>query len=121
MNSGASKHMTSHNATFDMYEVIIPCNVHIGDTSVVQTMKMTSIVVEAILEGKINEIHIKNALYISKLYANLLSVSKLVSNGVKPQLNLSACILKSCNIKAITIASCKRNLYEINSMKVHEA
>ena len=121
MDSGASKHMTLHKAAFDTYEVITPRNVHLDDNNVVQAIGMESIVVEAILEGKINQIHIKDMLHVSKLHANLLSVSKLVSNDLKIQFNLNECIVKSCNGEAIAIAPRKRNLYEINFVKVHEA
>lgn len=35
MNSGAFKHMTLHRTIFHMYEVITPCNIHLGDNNVV--------------------------------------------------------------------------------------
>ena len=120
MDLGASKHMTSHKATFDTYELITPCNVHFGDNSVIQTIGIRSIVVEAILEGKNNQICIKDVFHISKLHSNLLSLSKLVSNGLKIQFNLNECIVKSYNGEAIAIAPCKRNLYKINFVKVHK-
>lgn len=34
MDLGASKHMTSRTTTFEMYEVITPRNVHLGDNNV---------------------------------------------------------------------------------------
>ena len=77
MDSCASKHSTLHKVVFDTYEVITPCNVHLDDNSVVQTIGMEFLVVEAILEDKINQICIKNVLHVSKLYANFLSVRNL--------------------------------------------
>ena len=104
MDSVATKHMTLYRAAFDTYEVITPYNVHLDDNSVVEAIGMGSIIVEAIVKGKINQIRIKNVLHVSKLHANLLSVSKLVSNGLKVQFNLNECIVKSCDGEAIAIA-----------------
>ena len=75
---------------------------------------MGFIVVEAILEDKINQSRTKDVFHISKLQANLFSVNKFVSNGLKVQFNLNKYIVKSCNGEAILIASRKQNLYEIN-------
>jgi hypothetical protein len=55
---------------------------------------------EAILEDKMNQIHIKDVFHIPKLHANLLSVSKFVSNGLKIQFNLNKYIVKSCDGEA---------------------
>ena len=51
---GASKHMTSHRATSNTYEVIIPRNVHLDDNNVVDAIRMESIIMEAIVKGDIN-------------------------------------------------------------------
>jgi hypothetical protein len=88
--------------------------VHLIDNSVVQAIGMGSIVVEAILEGKINQIHIKDVFHVSKLYANLFSVSNFLLNGLKVQFNLNEYIVKSSNDEATVIASREQNLYEIN-------
>lgn len=37
---GATKHMTSHRVAFDIYEVISPYNVRLGDDSVAQEIGM---------------------------------------------------------------------------------
>ena len=124
MNSDVFKYITLHKATFDIYDVIPPRNVHLINNNVVQAIEKGFIVVEAILEGKINQICIKNVFHVPKLHINLLSMSKHVSNGSKIQFNLNKCIVKSCNGEAIAIAiaiaSCERNLYVINFVKVHE-
>ena len=52
MDSGATKHMTSHRATFDTYEVVASQNVHLGNDSIVEAIGMGSIVVEVIIKGK---------------------------------------------------------------------
>ena len=77
---GASKHMTLHKATFNTNKVIVPHNVYLGDNSFVEVIKMGSIIVETIVKGNINQIHIKYAFHVSKLYTNLLSVNKFVTN-----------------------------------------
>jgi hypothetical protein len=51
MDSGATKHMTPHRATFDMYEVIPTRNVHMGDDSIVEAIGMGSILVEVMVKG----------------------------------------------------------------------
>ena len=76
---------------------------HLGDNSVVQAMEMRSIVVEAILESKINQIHILNVLNISKLHANLLSVNKLLSNSLKIHFNLNAYIVNIVMVKSLRL------------------
>jgi len=121
MDSGATKHMTSHRAAFDTYEVIAPRNVHLGDDSVVEAVGMGSIVVEVITRGKMNRIRIKDALHVPKLHANLLSVSKLVSSGLKVQFNLNECIVKGSDGEAIAVAPREGNLYQMNFAKVHGA
>ena len=55
MDSYGFKHIMSHKAAFDTYEVITPRNVHLGDKNVVCVIRMDSIVVEAILEDKSNQ------------------------------------------------------------------
>ncbi len=76
---------------------------HLGDNSVVQAMEMRSIVVEAILESKINQIRILNVLNISKLHANLLSVNKLLSNSLKIHFNLNAYIVNIVMVKSLRL------------------
>ena len=82
-NLGASKHMTLHRTTFDIYEINVPRNVHLDDNSVFEAMGMESIVMETNVKGQINQSHITDALHVPKLLANLFLVSKLVSNGLK--------------------------------------
>lgn len=113
--------MTVYKVAFDTYEIITPHNVRLDDNNIVQTIWMRSIVVKSILESKINQIHIKNVLYVPKLHANLLSVNKLMSNGLNVQFNLNEWIVKSYNDEVIAIIPRKCNLYEINFVKVHEA
>ena len=120
MDLSVSKHMTSHKTTFDTYEVITPRDVHLGDNSAIQDIGMGSIVVEAIIEGKISQIHIKYVFHVPELHANLLSVTKLVSNRLTVQFNLKKYIVKSCNGEAIAIAPYERNLYKIHFVKVHK-
>ena len=73
-------------------------------------MGIRSIIVETILEDKINQICIKDVLHVFKLYANLLSVNKLALNGLEVQFNLNEWFVKSCHGEAITIAPYERNL-----------
>lgn len=81
---------------------------------------MESIIIEAIIKGNINKIHIKDAFNVSKLHANLLSVSKIISNGLKIQINLNKCIKKYCDGEAIMITPRKDILYEIIFFKMHK-
>lgn len=54
MDSKASKYMTLCRAAFNTYEVIASRNVHLGDNDVVKAIGMGSIIVEAIVKGKID-------------------------------------------------------------------
>lgn len=72
MDSGATKHMTSHRPALDMYEIIAPHNVHLSDNSVVEAIEMGSIVVEGIVRGNINRICSEDAFHVPKLQPNLL-------------------------------------------------
>lgn len=94
---------------------------HLEGDNVVEAIRMESIVVEVIVRGKINQIRIKDVLYMPKLQANLVSVSKLVSNGLTMPFNLNKCFVNICDDETIAIALPEDNLYETNSMKVHEA
>ena len=98
--------------------IIASCNVHLDDNNVVEVIGMKFIIVEAIVTGKINRIHIKYTLHVPKLYVNVLSVTKLVSNKLKVQFNLNECIVKIYNSKVIARQG---NLYEINFVKVYKA
>ena len=56
-----------------------------------------------IVKSKINRIHIKDALHVPKLHANLLSVSKFILYELKIQFNLNQYIVKSCSGEVIVI------------------
>ena len=49
MNSTATKHMNSYKVVFDIYKVIAPLNVHLGDDYVVAIIRVNFIVVEVML------------------------------------------------------------------------
>jgi hypothetical protein len=51
---GSSKYMTSHRVAIGTYEVITPRIVHLNDNSIVKTIIMGSIVMEAIKKCNIN-------------------------------------------------------------------
>lgn len=53
IDSGKSKHMTSHMTTFDIQEVLAPCNVYLGVDSIIEAIGMGSILIEVMVEGKI--------------------------------------------------------------------
>ena len=67
MDSRATKHMTSYMAAFDTYEVIATRNVHLDDESIVKGIRMASIIVEAIMRGKFNQIRIRDVFHTPKL------------------------------------------------------
>ena len=89
--------------------------------NIVYAIGMGSIVMEAILEGKINQTYKKNVLHVPKLFVNLLSVNKFVSHALNVQFNLNECIVIFFDSEAIAITPRKRNLYKFNFVKVHEA
>lgn len=62
MNSGTSKHMTSHKTTLDKYEIIAPA---MCIWVIIMLSKMRFIIVKTIMKGSINQIHIKYALRVS--------------------------------------------------------
>jgi hypothetical protein len=111
-------YIVSHNAAFNIYEVITPRNVYLGENSIFEAIGMGSIVVENIIKNSINQTHIKYILHVSKLHANMLSMSKLVSNDLNVLFKLNECIVKSCHSEAIAIAPREGKLYEINFVKV---
>lgn len=120
LDSGATKYVTSHKASFDTYEVIAPCDVHLSDC-VVKTIRIGSIVVEVLVRSKIKRIHIKDAYHVSKLQSNLLLVIELLLSGLKVQFNLKKCIVRSSDDKIVAIVLRERYFYQINFSKVYEA
>lgn len=82
MDLGATKHITFYRMAFDIYEVIILQNMHLNDYSVVQATRISSIIVEVVIEDKTKKIIIKDALHVLKLHTNLLLVSKLLLSGL---------------------------------------
>lgn len=111
---------TCWNLLFDTYEVIAPRNVYVDDDSVVKAIGMGSIVVGAIVRGKINQIGIKDAFHVNNFKSNLLSMNKLMSNSLKVQFNLKECFVKIGDGKIITIAPHKDNLYKWNLWRCSE-
>lgn len=89
---------------FNTYEVISPCNVHLGDGSVGEAIGMVSIVVGVKTRSKKTTIHISNVLHVSKLQANLLLMSKLLSKGLKVQYYANECIVEGINNDMVAIA-----------------
>ena len=88
MNLKTIKQITLHRATFDMYEVIALCNAHLDNDNIAQAIGMGFIIIEAIVENKINCIYIKDVFHMPKFHVNLHMVSKFVSNGLKVHFNL---------------------------------
>lgn len=82
MNMEAMQYMTFQRVTFDTYKIIAPRNVLLGGNYAVEAIKMNLIIVEILLRDKIEKIHIKDALYVSKLQANLISKNNLMSNNL---------------------------------------
>lgn len=121
MDSGATKHMTHHRATFDTYGVITPRNMHLGDDSVVEAVGAGLIVIKVPMRGCLKKITIKDALRVPKLQGKLLSISKLVANGVKVQFIVDGCVLRAPNRDFLAIAPCEGNLYQVTFTKLHEA
>ena len=119
MDSGATKHMTSHRLAFDIYEVLTSRSVHLGDYSILEAIGIGSIVVEVMVRDKINKIRINECLHVPKLHANLLSVSKLVSSGLKVQFNINECIIRASDGHPVAIAPREGNLYHLHVVKVH--
>lgn len=115
MDHGLGSHQTYdfvHNFTFDSYEVNTPCNVYLGDESIMKAIGMRTNAMKTIVRGKINQICVKDTLCVPKLRANLLSISKVVSNDLIVQFNLNKCFAKTCNGKDI--------LYKMNFTKMYE-
>ncbi|OAE20919.1 hypothetical protein AXG93_3256s1660 [Marchantia polymorpha subsp. ruderalis] len=61
MDSGATKHMTSHRLAFHTYEVLTSQNVHLGDDSILEAIGIGSIVVEVMVQFNINECIIRTS------------------------------------------------------------
>jgi hypothetical protein len=64
MDSGATKHMTSHRLAFDTYEVLNSRSVHLGNDSILEAIDIRSNVMEVMVRGKINKIHINECLHV---------------------------------------------------------
>lgn len=112
----ASKDMTLDMAPFDTHDIIALRNKHLDTNSIVETIGMGFIVMEAIMKGNINQIRIKDMHHVSMRHASLHFMNKLVSNDLRIQFNLNKWIVKSCNG-----APYKGLLYEINLVNVNKA
>ena len=97
--------MTLYRATFNIYED--PRNDHFDDNNVVEGMEIRSIVVKQIDKCNINQIRIKDVLYVSKLHVNLSSLSKLVSNYLKIQFNLMNALFNLATVKPLRLDHAK--------------
>lgn len=66
MDLGAIKHIISLRSTFNTYVVIILHNIHLDNDSVVKAIEIEFIVVEVVMRGKINRLHIKYVFHVPK-------------------------------------------------------
>lgn len=87
--------MNLYRVVFDNYEVIDLCNLHLADYNIAQKIGVILILLESIVKNNINRIHIKDAIHLPKLHANLLLVRKFVWNALKVHFTLQIHILKS--------------------------
>jgi hypothetical protein len=83
---------TLRDFAFDIFKVISPCNVRLGDDSIAKAIGIASIVVGVPMRGKIYRIHITDMLHVPKLQTNLLLVNKLSMNGLKVQFIVNKCL-----------------------------
>lgn len=83
MDLGATKHMTLNRAAFITCEAIPPCNVHLGDDSVAEAIRMRTIIVGIEKRGIRNRGCITYGFHILKLQANLFSISKFFVERVE--------------------------------------
>ena len=93
MHSGATKHMTSHRASFDTYKTISSRNVQSGDDIITKSIIIKFLVVGVEMRGKSIKICITNVLHVPKLQTKLLSMSKFLSKGLKMQFHVNKCIV----------------------------
>ena len=70
---------------------------HLRNDNVIQSIGIKTVIVEAILEGTVNQICITFMMYVPELHASLLLVRKSVSNDLKIQFNPNECIVKCCD------------------------
>src|SRR5579875_408018 len=114
MDSGATKHMTSHRAAFQTYEVISPpLHVHLGDDSIVHAVGIGTIVEEVVVMGVKHKINMKDVLHIPKFKKNLICVVRLALNGLKVEFDDDACIVRAANRKVIVRLPREGSLYEM--------
>lgn len=110
MDSSATKHITWNRATFDTYEVIFPCNVHIDNIHVAKAIGMGSIDVGIQRTCQIIRISNMNMLHVAQLQINLVLVSKLLSNGFKVHFHVDECIVGGTDIEVVAIT--QRTIHE---------
>lgn len=118
MDSEATNHVTLHKMTFDIYEVISPCNMRMSDDSMTEAIRMGSFVIGVETRGKMTRICITNVLHVPKLQVNLLSASKFLSNGFKVQLHVNDCIVGGENGNVVAIAQHEGNKYQMTFTEV---
>ena len=73
MDLVASKHMTFHRVSINIYKVITLHNICLHDDSIVKEIEIKFILIDLLLKDKIKRIRI----HMSKLKENFLSVNKI--------------------------------------------
>lgn len=74
------KYVILHRAEFHTSKIIDPCNVYLEDDCVLKAIGMGSIIMEAIVKGKINCVVVKDVLHMPELQTDFLPVGKFVLN-----------------------------------------
>lgn len=117
MDSGTSMHMMRRSDW--LYETKIPPiqSIKVANNSSVTVQKMGNLDPNLFCsDGKVNQIQVRDILFLPELSTNLLSVSQLVKNGWQVNFHCNGCNIYNKEKGLVATAIITNNMYKLNTV-----
>ncbi|KAG7300019.1 hypothetical protein JYU34_017061 [Plutella xylostella] len=121
IDSGASAHMSRHRVWLENETAPKVPHVRVADDKVLKVISTGNIIIG--VKGpnsSLNNIQVKDVLYVPDLATNLLSVSKIIESGCTVKFNEKGCIIRNSNGEIAATADRVNGTYRLNT-NLHQA
>lgn len=116
VDSGCSSHMTSDRKFFDKIDESVKVEVNLADGSVLRSAGVGEGFLKCVTDnGEVNEVVVKDVLYVPELDCGLLSVRKLARKGLQVNFVKSRCQIISRSGEVQAVAELCGELYALKT------
>jgi transposase InsO family protein len=112
LDSGASQHMAFNRCCFSKYSPLPECSVSACDGKRVNACGVGEVKLQTVVNGRVNEVTLKNVLHVPKLVANLIAASRVDEAGAKLLMTNGQCLV-TVNEIPVMLARSVNGIYEI--------